>query len=172
MKRRERMTNPKCLGNPNPDNFDARSADFTGLFLMSITSAVSFDQLIGEREQIVRNFDAECLSGGEIYDQFVFGPKFDRQVAGLFALENPTDVDTGAAISIRLTWSVADQAANLSVLAVVIHRRQGVPGCEPHELPALTDEEYSSGDEQPARARLADLCERRMDFTLLVAVPH
>jgi hypothetical protein len=35
----------------------------------------------------------------------------------LFALENPADVDTGTAISIRLTWSVADQAANLSVLA-------------------------------------------------------
>jgi hypothetical protein len=41
----------------------------------------------------------------------------DRQVPGLFALENPADVDTGAAISSRLTWSVADQAANLSVLA-------------------------------------------------------
>jgi hypothetical protein len=37
--------------------------------------------------------------------------------AGLFALENPADVDTGPAISIRLTWAVADQAANFSVLA-------------------------------------------------------
>src|SRR5262245_5936896 len=73
--------------------------------------------LVGEREQLGRNFDAECLRGGQIYDPFVFGPNFDRQVAGLFALENPADVDTGAAISIRLTRSVADQAANLSVLA-------------------------------------------------------
>jgi hypothetical protein len=53
-------------------------------------------------------------SGGEVDDQIEFCREFDRQVAGLFALEDP---DTGAAISIRLTWSVADQAANLSVLA-------------------------------------------------------
>ena len=56
-------------------------------------------------------------SGGEVDDQIEFCREFDRQVAGLFALENPADVDTSAAISIRLTWSVADQAANLSVLA-------------------------------------------------------
>jgi hypothetical protein len=91
---------------------------------------------------------------------------------GLFALENPADVDTGAAISIRLTWSVADQAANLSVLALIIHRRQGMPGRERHELPALTDEEYTAGDEQPARARLHDLCEGGMEFTLVGGVHH
>jgi hypothetical protein len=46
---------------------------------------------------------AEFRGCGEVDDQLEFGPEFDRQVAGLFAFENP-------AISIRLTWSVADQA--------------------------------------------------------------
>jgi hypothetical protein len=36
---------------------------------------------------------------------------------------------------------------------LIIHRRQGMPGRERHELPALTDEEYSAADEQPAGAR-------------------
>ena len=66
----------------------------------------SFDHLVGEREQRGRNFDAQCLCGGEVDDQIEFSREFDRQVAGLFALENSADVDTGAAISIRLTWSL------------------------------------------------------------------
>ena len=59
-----------------------------------------FDHLVGEREQVRWNFDAECLCGGEVDDQLEFSPEFDRQVAGLFALENPADVDAGAAIDL------------------------------------------------------------------------
>src|SRR5215472_11925591 len=47
-----------------------------------------------------------------------------------------------------------------------------MPGCERHELPALTEEEDSAGDEQPARARLHDLCEGGMEFTLVGGVRH
>jgi hypothetical protein len=35
----------------------------------STRGAQSFDHLVGEREQRWRNFDAECLCGGEIDDQ-------------------------------------------------------------------------------------------------------
>src|SRR5262249_47791684 len=82
-----------------------------------LTSPTSLDHLVGEREQIWRDFDAPCLCGGGVDEPNEFCPEFDWQVAGLFALEDAADVDTGAAISIRLTWSVAHQAANLSVLA-------------------------------------------------------
>src|SRR5262249_5420716 len=42
-----------------------------------------------------------------------------------------------------------------------------MPGCERHELPALTEEEYTGADEQAARARLRDLCKGGMEFTLV-----
>jgi hypothetical protein len=47
-----------------------------------------------------------------------------------------------------------------------------MPGRERHELPALTEEEYSRENEQPARARLHDLCEGGMEFTLVGGVHH
>jgi hypothetical protein len=43
------MTNPKCLAGMVPDTFSARSAHLTGLKMMLITRAVSFDHLIGQQ---------------------------------------------------------------------------------------------------------------------------
>jgi hypothetical protein len=45
------MTNPKCQTGPTFDTFDAKSADSTGLFLMLITRAVSFDHLVSAGKQ-------------------------------------------------------------------------------------------------------------------------
>src|SRR5262249_57309809 len=78
----------------------------------------------------------------------------------------------GAAISVGLTWSVADQAANLGVLALVIHRREGMPASERHELSALAEEEWTAANEKPASTRLHDLCEGGMEFSLVGGVHH
>src|SRR5262249_3279274 len=126
----------------------------------------------GECEQRRWDFDAERLCGGEVDDQLEFGPNFDRQIAGLFAFESPADVDPGAAISVRLTWSVVDQAANLSVLALIIHRRQGMPASEPNERWAWDREEGPAADEKPASTCLHDLCEGGMEFSLAGRVHH
>ena len=48
--KRERMTNPKCLGRAIPDTFSARSADLMDLKMRRITRGASFDHLVGERE--------------------------------------------------------------------------------------------------------------------------
>src|SRR5205085_9691906 len=102
-----------------------------------------------------RNCEAERRRSREIDDQLELGPHFDRQVASLFAFENPPDIHAGAAISIRLTWSVADQAANFGVLALVIDRGQGMPACERHELPTLAEEEWTSADAEPSGVAIA-----------------
>ena len=84
--KRERMTNPKCLGGTIPDTFSARSADLTGLKMRRITRAVSFDHLVGAGEQ--RNWDLqpERLGGLEIDHQLVLGRSLNRQIGRLFAL--------------------------------------------------------------------------------------
>jgi hypothetical protein len=47
---RERRMNPKCHSRSVCDTFSAKGADSTGLFLMPITRAASFDYLVGGRE--------------------------------------------------------------------------------------------------------------------------
>src|SRR5215212_8769992 len=90
----------------------------------SPTSARLFNYLVGEREDLVRNFDAERLGGLEVKHQLEFGGLHDRQIGGLLALENPGGVNTGLAVSIGYAGPVAHQAAARDNLALVIHRRQ------------------------------------------------
>jgi hypothetical protein len=49
------MTNPKCLAGMLPDTFSAKGAYSTGLFLMPITRAASFDHLVGAGEKGLRH---------------------------------------------------------------------------------------------------------------------
>jgi len=60
---RERRMNPKCLGGTVPDTFDAKSADSTGLKMIRITRAASFDHLVGAREQSRRHGHARIYRG-------------------------------------------------------------------------------------------------------------
>jgi hypothetical protein len=55
---------------------------------------------VGAGEQCRWNFNAKCFGRGEVDRQLEFSREFDREVAGLFAFENPADVDAGAAKSI------------------------------------------------------------------------
>jgi hypothetical protein len=48
----------------------------------------SLDHLVGEREQLRRNFDAKCLRRIEVDNQLKFGRLQYRQLGGLRALKN------------------------------------------------------------------------------------
>jgi hypothetical protein len=46
----------------------------------------SFDHLVGEREQLVGDGQAERLGGLEVYHQLVLGRRLHREIGRLFAL--------------------------------------------------------------------------------------
>src|SRR5262249_34041353 len=71
--------------------------------------AVSFNYLVGNREQLVWNLEAKRLRGFEVDDQLEFHRLLDWQVGWPFAFENPAGVDTGKAICIDEIGSVTDQ---------------------------------------------------------------
>ena len=53
---------------------------------------ISFDHFVGPSEERRRHCDAECLSGLEIDNKFVFARRLHRQIGRLLALENPIDI--------------------------------------------------------------------------------
>ena len=71
--------NPKCQTRPGFDTFSARSADLTGLKMRRITRAASFDDLVGDGEQFVRNLEAERLGRLEVDEQLNFRGLLDRR---------------------------------------------------------------------------------------------
>src|SRR5262249_27793977 len=93
MKRRERMTNPKCLGRAFPDTFSARSADLTGLKMIRITRAASFDHLVGALLEQERHVETERLRGIEIDHKLELAGGLDGKFTRLRAFEDAIGVD-------------------------------------------------------------------------------
>ena len=49
--------------------------------------------LVGQREQRGRHFEAECAGGDQVDDKIEFGRLRDRKVGRLLALENTAGID-------------------------------------------------------------------------------
>src|SRR5262245_23075729 len=73
-------------------------------------STPSLDHLVGGYEQLVRYCQVECLRGLQIDHQFELGLPFDWQVAWLGTAKNPTHINTGLTIRLRIIVSVTHQA--------------------------------------------------------------
>jgi hypothetical protein len=91
-----------------------------------VAASPLFDHLIGEREQLVGDFEAECLRGPKIDHEFKFRGLLDRQVGWLLALENATGVDaagtdeqrTGPTLEFRRSGPPDDEAIQRPKLAI------------------------------------------------------
>src|SRR5262249_48975077 len=76
-------------------SLEFRSGDTPPSSVMSsrrFIQPLSFDHLVGEREQIVRDFDVQCPRGPQIDHELKFGRPQHWQVRRLLAFENPSGI--------------------------------------------------------------------------------
>src|SRR6478609_9390189 len=119
-----------------------------------------FENLVGDREYARRNTQAECLRSLQIDDKFKLARLHDRQVSGLFALENPAGVDASLPISIGPACTVAHQTASRDELTGLINHRHCLSGCQPYELFGPAIEKFASSDNERAGSKFGQLCKR------------
>src|SRR5262245_63553372 len=115
-----------------------------------------FNHLAGTSEQHRRNVEVDRLRGSEVDHQLELRRHLNRKVGRLGALENPTGIDAGAAIGVRLASPVAHQAAGVDDFALCIERGNGVPVLQRGELPTSVEKKWSTAHEERAGARLYD----------------
>src|SRR5262245_43151925 len=129
--------------------------------LMHRSNCVLFNQLVGEREQLIWHGEAERLCGLEIDNQFNRGGPLNRQVGRLLALENAARVDAEQTELIRTTASVAHQAAGSGEPASWVDRWHRVAERQCGELFPAADEQSIGADHKPACSQLDHSCKDR-----------
>lgn len=87
---------------------------------------LSFDNIIGAREQCRRQFETERLGGLEIDEQLERGWLFNRQVGGFRAPKNPIHVIRAAPSQVGKISSITDEATELYVSGL----------CPPRSIPS------------------------------------
>src|SRR6516162_9108584 len=161
--RRERMKNPKCLGQDFPDTSSAKSAHLTGLKMRRITRAVSFDHLVGATKQWERYGQTERPCGLQVDDQFDLDCLLDRHLRRLFALENSARINSLLAVSVCKAWSIAHQPAGRSELPKMKDRRKRMAGRKYDKLLSSRIEECVGSDEECACSPPNQACEGGID---------
>ena len=89
-----RRTYRLSAGKLSPGNFRLLQQYLPQPDSCSAAKQLLFDDLVGEREQIVGDFDTERLRGLEVDNEFEFCGVLNRQIRWLGAFENPIDVDS------------------------------------------------------------------------------
>src|SRR5450631_4468520 len=98
-----------------------------------------FDHLVGECEQLVWNGEAQRLRSLEVDDQLELGRLLHRHIGRLFSLEYATDIYSYQTIKVGGVGPVTYQAAGCGILAPCRNGRDGIPGGQSCDLPALVE---------------------------------
>src|SRR5262245_29764830 len=86
----------------------------------------SFDHLVGAAEQWQRDCYAKRLGSLEVQEHLDLRGLLNRQLARLFAFENPGGVNASQTVSVGKATAIAHQAAGGDELAVFEDRRHRV----------------------------------------------
>ena len=98
-----------------------------------------FDQLVGARQQRLRDGDAERLCRLEIDHQFKFGRRLDRKIGGLLTLEDAINVIRGTAVLVDIIGPIRDEAARSGEVVASIDGRQSLLGRQCNDAIAIFD---------------------------------
>src|SRR5215470_310602 len=108
--------------------------DFHRLDRTSLRLAHSFDHLVGEREELVRNFQSKRLRRPEIDHELEFRRLHDRQIGRLLPFEDEACIHADLTIRIRNDRAVAHRPAGRGELAPLVDRGNGVARRERDQL--------------------------------------
>jgi hypothetical protein len=111
-----------------------------------------FDHLVGARGEPGRRVKPERLGGLKVDHELELGGLIDRQVSGLLALEDPSDVETGPAVRVWRVVALAHQPALFDKFTVGVHVRDGVTRRQRDNLLATAGKE-GARHRQVARRR-------------------
>src|SRR5438045_864425 len=103
-------------------------------------AGLSFDDLVGAREQRGRHSQPEHLGALEIDHQFVSGRLHDRQLGWFRALQDAANVHAGLTPHLPASRTVADQASGDDLLALAEHRRNSILNGHLHQMLSLLAE--------------------------------
>src|SRR5262249_2737515 len=103
-------------------------------------SARLFDHLVGEREQLVWNLEAERLRGLEVDRELVLGRCLYRQVGRLLALEDAVDVSGGVPVLVKQIGPIRNQAAAIDHGSPEVNCGQSMPCRERRNQLAIRDD--------------------------------
>src|SRR6516165_4354082 len=123
-----------------------------------------FNYLVGSHLHDERHGKTELLGGLEVNHELEFGGLYDRQIARLLALENPTRVHTNLAIGICNAGPVAYQTPCRGILAHSIARRQSIPCRQRDDLIPMGERERAARNNQRTNSSWDKGFKRRLDF--------
>src|SRR5262245_55087826 len=124
----------------------------------------SLDHLVGAPGQRERHGEAERPGSFQIDDQLDLGGLLDRQITGLFALENSADINADQTVVFPVIASVAHQAPSRSELAKKVDRGHRMADRQCGQLFAAGNEQLIGHDHEPTGSQFDQGCECNLDL--------
>src|SRR5215471_7814399 len=127
---------------------------------------MSFDDLVGEREHVLRHSKTERLGCLEIDHQLELGRLQHRQIGGFGALENPAGVGANLTIHVSKIDSITYQAASQRIFAILIDGGYRMASRQSHQLVAARVEKWIGCHCERGNALLCNGFECRIDLVI------